>query len=261
MDALNLDLLLRLLVAHLLSDFIFQTSSQAKKKNKGGIKSTHFWFHILITAITLSIVIWDWHLWQAILIITISHLIIDAIKSKFFNTKKLWIFIVDQLLHLLILLMVWLYYTNQEASFFNWLTTTLEQQNLWLGIAAYIAISIPSSVLIGNLTQKWDNQLKKDKKLVEAVNEKDIKFKKNKKDGLSEGGKWIGIMERFLILTFMIIGKTEVIGFLLAAKSVFRFGELKNTTEHKKTEYIIIGTFLSFTVAIIIGLVFLAVKL
>lgn len=53
----------------------------------------------------------------------------------------------------------------------------------------------------------------------------------------------------------MCIGVYEAIGFILAAKSIFRFGELKEAADIKKTEYIMIGTLLSFTIAIIDGLV------
>ena len=52
----------------------------------------------------------------------------------------------------------------------------------------------------------------------------------------------------------MQIDQIMVIGFLLAAKSVFRFGNLNNPSEQKKTEYIIIGTLISFSTAIFIGL-------
>ncbi len=47
----------------------------------------------------------------------------------------------------------------------------------------------------------------------------------------------------------------EGIGFLLAAKSVFRFGELTKAKEVKITEYVMIGTLSSFTIAILLGAV------
>lgn len=71
--------------------------------------------------------------------------------------------------------------------------------------------------------------------------------------GLPNAGKWIGYLERVLILTFIYTENIEGIGFLLAAKSVFRFGELNRTQDIKVTEYVLIGTFLSFTIAIVIG--------
>ena len=51
----------------------------------------------------------------------------------------------------------------------------------------------------------------------------------------------------------------EGIGFLLAAKSIFRFGELTKPREVKITEYVMIGTFSSFAIAIILGAFALAV--
>jgi len=44
---------------------------------------------------------------------------------------------------------------------------------------------------------------------------------------------------------------------LIAAKSVFRFGDLSRAKDRKLTEYILIGTFLSFGLAIAIGLGYL----
>lgn len=77
---------------------------------------------------------------------------------------------------------------------------------------------------------------------------------KPSENGLKDGGLWIGYIERFLILTFVLMSYHEGIGFLLAAKSIFRFGELKNETEIKRTEYILIGTLLSFVLAVCVGM-------
>ncbi|ROT09690.1 hypothetical protein EEL49_04750 [Muribaculaceae bacterium Isolate-104 (HZI)] len=71
--------------------------------------------------------------------------------------------------------------------------------------------------------------------------------------GLPNAGKWIGYLERILILTFIFTGNIEGVGFLLAAKSVFRFGELNRAKDIKTTEYVLIGTFASFTIAIMLG--------
>jgi hypothetical protein len=68
---------------------------------------------------------------------------------------------------------------------------------------------------------------------------------------LKNAGKLIGILERMLVLTFVIIGKLEVVGFLIAAKSILRYKD----TNTIKTEYVLIGTMLSFGIAMMIGLV------
>ena len=70
-------------------------------------------------------------------------------------------------------------------------------------------------------------------------------------DGIEDAGKYIGMLERLFIFTFIITDFWEGIGFLLAAKSIFRFGDLKEHKEIKLTEYILIGTLISFGLAYI----------
>jgi hypothetical protein len=61
--------------------------------------------------------------------------------------------------------------------------------------------------------------------------------------GLPGGGRMIGILERGLIFTLLLTGQAQGIGYLVAAKSVLRFGALAN--ESKLSEYVIIGTLAS----------------
>jgi hypothetical protein len=67
---------------------------------------------------------------------------------------------------------------------------------------------------------------------------------------LENAGRWIGRLERFLILTLVLLKQYEAIGLLVAAKSIFRFSESRNVGE-----YILVGTLISFTIAIIVGLI------
>jgi len=53
---------------------------------------------------------------------------------------------------------------------------------------------------------------------------------------------------------FILVGEPAGIGFLAAAKSVFRIGELKESTDRNLAEYILIGTLMSFTIAMVAGL-------
>jgi hypothetical protein len=78
---------------------------------------------------------------------------------------------------------------------------------------------------------------------------------------LNNAGKYIGMLERIFVFTFVVTGNWEGIGFLLAAKSVFRFGDLKESKDRKLTEYILIGTLLSFGIAIAAGMLVLKLKL
>jgi hypothetical protein len=73
-------------------------------------------------------------------------------------------------------------------------------------------------------------------------------------DSLLRAGKQIGYLERTLILTFVLIGQIPAVGFLLAAKSIFRFGDLRQSDDKMRTEYVLLGTLFSFTLTIMLGL-------
>ncbi len=61
-------------------------------------------------------------------------------------------------------------------------------------------------------------------------------------------------MTGVVIFVFILSGQFAGVGFLVAAKSIFRFGELKDSENRKQAEYVIIGTFTSFLLAILISL-------
>lgn len=71
-------------------------------------------------------------------------------------------------------------------------------------------------------------------------------------DELANAGRLIGNLERFLVLTLVILNQFEAIGFLIAAKSILRYKENDTT----KTEYVLIGTMASFAIAITLGIIY-----
>ena len=71
---------------------------------------------------------------------------------------------------------------------------------------------------------------------------------------LSEAGKWIGVFERILVLTFVLYNHFEGIGFLIAAKSILRFNDIKGDHMRKEAEYVLIGTLMSFALSIATGI-------
>ncbi|EXF44568.1 hypothetical protein BAY1663_03037 [Pseudomonas sp. BAY1663] len=73
-------------------------------------------------------------------------------------------------------------------------------------------------------------------------------------DSLVNGGASVGYLERGLILTLVLLGQWQAIGFLLTAKSILRFNELKGRNNRQRSEYVLLGTLLSFTLSIAVGL-------
>ncbi len=71
--------------------------------------------------------------------------------------------------------------------------------------------------------------------------------------GLTQAGRVIGRIERFLAFLFVLMGTIDAIGFLMAAKSLLRFDELRKSADRMESEYIIIGTLMSFAYALSVG--------
>jgi len=62
------------------------------------------------------------------------------------------------------------------------------------------------------------------------------------------------MLERLLVFVLIILEQWSAIGFLITAKSVLRFSDISKAKDRKLTEYILIGTLLSFGLAILVGL-------
>jgi len=73
------------------------------------------------------------------------------------------------------------------------------------------------------------------------------------RDGFPEGGRLIGLLERALIFVVVVAGQPAAIGFLIAATSILRFGEIGRGAGRKDIEYILIGTLMSFLVAVAVS--------
>lgn len=227
-------ILAKLLCAHLLSDFILQTDGLNKGKRSSGNKGLCFQLiHSAIHATVAYLLIAQWGNWLLPLIIFASHFIIDFVKCRYCKDTTTT-FVIDQLCHLAVLLSLWHLMFNTQAGA-SVLSVCLSSPNTWYVLAAYLAVIKPTSVLLSLFLNRWTPTTSASQSLPNA-------------------GQWIGYIERILTITFILVGQIECVGFLLTAKSVFRFGELSKAKEIKTTEYVLIGTLSSFAIAIIIAL-------
>ncbi|WP_149913562.1 DUF3307 domain-containing protein [Sphingobacterium cavernae] len=228
---------LKLLFAHILGDFVFQTKTMVSKRKEN---VAYLFLHVLIHAILLLLLFYTdlKNYWISIAFITFSHLAIDSLKigleSKFAN-KSLLFFCVDQLLHVAVLGAVVLYNFGIPATLdLDLIFTT----SVLLYAIALLLITVVSPIFLRLFFSKWD---------------KEFEFQTKRKESLLHAGLLIGIIERLIIVLFIQVGFLSGIGFLLAAKSIFRFGDLANAKDTKFTEYILLGTLASFVIAIVIG--------
>lgn len=234
----NIEVLLGLLLAHLIGDFALQSSAWVDDKYENKYRSKALYKHVLIHAILAAAVWallpgWSFDLIWVAGIIAISHYFIDLFKTYTTRSSVLW-FIVDQVLHIAVIVGVWSWLTNQPQRLESILSWLLAYQTMAV-LLAYFIILRPASILIGLICKAWAD---------EGADS----------NSLPNAGALIGYLERALILTFILINQFAAIGFLLAAKSIMRFGSASNSNHRKLTEYVIVGTMLSFTVAIFLGL-------
>lgn len=223
-----MSLLLKWILAHLIGDFLLQTRSLIDEKERLKWRSPRLYLHVMIHFLLILILTWDPGLWYAALIIAFSHWVIDCIKLHFqtIKTKAFWFF-TDQLLHLLVIFLVWNWIYDAGFTFFPaW------QPEYWLLLTAVIFLTVPASSIIQHLMLRWSDSIEE-----------------SQSESLQDAGKYIGILERLFIFGSILTGFWQTVGFLIAAKSVFRFGDLTKAKDRKLTEYILIGTLLSFGIA------------
>lgn len=247
---MNYILLIKLLLAHVLGDFVLQWKGLCDAKQD--LSKLKGWgaqmLHALIQAGFAYVLVMDWTNWIIPMVVFSSHLLIDILKSCFGDKDNVWHFIFDQIAHLVVICVlsyVFLNVTQQLPINFSYV----------IAILAFILVTKPASIFISKFYNQWNNngdEVKADSDDAQAdggsahTTSKDLA-------SLPRGGEYIGVLERVLILTFIFVGYSEGIGFLLAAKSIFRFGDLQKSSELKLTEYVLIGTFLSFAIAIMVG--------
>ena len=233
-------LFIKLLLAHLLGDFIWQPNSWIADKEIKKHKSIYLYFHILLHGVLAAILVWEISFIPYAVLIAITHGIIDVIKLNFQKpkTKRIW-FIADQIAHILILIGVVLLYQNKNIINF-W-----QDNEFWILLTGILFITKPVSIIIKIIISIWSPE-----------NEN-----AHADNSLAHAGNYIGILERLFVFSFILTGHFEAIGFLLAAKSIFRFGDLQEAKDRKLTEYVLIGTLISFGIAILTGLIVQALLL
>lgn len=224
-------LFVKLFLSHLLGDFLLQPTNWVKDKEQQKHRSLYLYLHTLLHGVLAWLIVGEMAFGKWALILALTHGLIDLMKLHFQKnkTKRLW-FAIDQALHILILLGIAFFYYHQKIVLYDF------DNRFWIIATGVLLLTKPTSIIIKNSISIWTPE------------------EHNKKESsLENAGNYIGILERLFVLFFIITGHFEAIGFLLAAKSIFRFGDLKEAKDRKLTEYVLIGTLLSFGIAMATG--------
>ncbi len=256
-----------LMISHLLGDFYFQTDNLARQKKASIVYTVnHCLIYCVVMYVVLGITTGKWIEYIACsLLAGVLHLVVDIIKCIIYkngNFKKrdLMVFIMDQLAHIVILLVI----SRLYAIKFNicWIPGIIENHfesvnKLPVIIFAILLCGKPASVIVSLvfslIPQTIEDADSKDgENVYRDVKEKDNNEKESDKLELKEEikiGAWIGILEREIILILGLIGEYGAIGFVVAAKSLVRHSKFDKNPAF--AEKYLVGTLLSSLIALL----------
>ncbi|MFZ5978551.1 MAG: DUF3307 domain-containing protein [Bacteroidota bacterium] len=220
---------IKLILSHLLTDFILQPTSWIKARYSRHFLSLHLYLHAFITALVVWCMLGFQYHW-VVIVIFITHLCIDGWKS--YQKPTVQYFIIDQVLHFLVIVACWYFTFFNLGSLLAILQPYYENVEVWKIVTGFVFITTPAAIFIGKFTCQWRDK---------------IEFAEN----LANAGKWIGIAERIIVLIFILYAQYAAIGLLVAAKALIRFNE--KDRQEIKTEYLVVGTLLSLAIAVVVG--------
>jgi hypothetical protein len=148
------------------------------------------------------------------------------------------VFVIDQLMHICtIILLAWFLTRpgwSSVRSEFSWSPATGER--VLEAAIVYVTVLFAGGYLIRYLTRNLTAGIEKPGETQEQV---------------KDAGMYIGWLERFLVVTAILVQSPSMVGLILTGKSIARFPELKE----RFAEYFLIGTLLSIGLAMLGGLV------
>jgi hypothetical protein len=243
--------LLAIYLGHLLTDFVFQWQRLVAQKRRGNLSAygLHGLIHYLsvaaIAGFALRGSLFALRTHLVIAALTIVHLLIDVAKIRLAAKYSAWdgsgAYVADQLLHFLtVVFAAWLL---PAAMPFRELVALLQNAraipNRFLAVPViYVAVIFGGGYLIRSLVSAL------------AAGVKSHAPEKSS-DQLQDAGMYIGWLERFLVVTALLVQSPATVGLILTAKSIARYPEFKS---ERFAEYFLIGTLLSISMAILGGM-------
>jgi len=236
-----------LVISHLAVDFVLQPDRWVRDKIGKKWRSPYLYVHSILAGLLAGLVtlyFCGFVLAGAVFfVVYITHFIIDGLKAQFndkegasVTCKDIYLFFGDQVLHFIVLIVLWGLICAQN----------LPLSSPYLDDATIYTITV---LLLGYLIILWPGGFFIAKIMSYIGLNADEEKKGTEDDGLKNAGTYIGYLERLLILFFILADQYVAIGFLVGAKAIFRY-----TDSRTVSEYILTGTLLSYSVAIIAGM-------
>jgi len=229
---------LQLYAAHVVADFLLQPSWIACQKQRLRPLVAHAAIHVVSGCALVNLGL-DRRMLVGICALASVHALMDYIKARL-STDGWAAFVVDQCAHLVAIAATAMWLDTTDWAFvLDTARGVLRSKRVYLILSAYVGVIFGGGFLVQKITQAFLAKIESDLKA--------------RKPGLPQAGTYIGWVERFLVLTFVIAGLNEAIGFLLAVKALTRFPEIKEDHKGHFAEYFLVGTLTSIGLALVAG--------
>jgi len=250
---------LALYLAHLFTDFIFQTSRLVQQKKNGRAigyfkhGAIHYICALLAAALFLPGATRSLRFQFVVIGLTLVHLFIDFCKIQLSKSRPAadtaLAFIVDQFAHAITVF--WAACLIEQTPLPNIARASLclvreHSDQILLLLVVYVLVIFASGYLIRFVTKPLMRHIG----LVSTRTNDPAPHETPAQ--LSNAGMYIGWLERFLVLTALLLHSPATIGLIIAAKSVARFPQFHR---EQFAEYFLIGTLLSICTALVGGVV------
>ncbi len=262
----GIELFLRLFLAYLLVEFVLQPYPRGIDRFRDGWRSRYLVYHAFVAGGLTFLFANLWNivfvlkdpsslpgllpgfrdaLLYAFVLVAVAHFVIDGVLPNLMAGLRERMnrgedpdatgiipeepVLMGFLAHLAVLFIVLVQLSPQTPVPYPF-GSPIELIRIWIVIIAFLLVLHPGGMLVGSIIRSW-------RKDIDTLEE----------GGLDHAGRLIGYVERVMIVTFILVNEYTAIGFLIAAKGLFRIND------SKRSEYIIVGTMVSFAIAVLIG--------
>lgn len=240
------EIFILLLLGHIAGDFYVQTDKISHMKENSvkwvAVHSCLYLGSVMLVCCVLSSI----HMWTMAVLAALTHAAVDFGKF-YYNKGKILsvqkqrtVFIIDQLLHISVLVIA-AYFVAQKGAglhinkftenFFNTIEIPYWPAISWLTVL--LLLHKPANIFITKVMSAY----RPDKEMNE--------------DNDKNAGRFIGTLERIIMVIFLSIQQYSAVGLVLTAKSIARYNKIAEKPSF--AEYYLLGTLMSTLCAVIVS--------
>jgi uncharacterized membrane protein len=248
-----------LIFAHVIADFMLQGKGIAQLKDEGRISG--FIMHFLTVWLSMLLLLAPMLHFRLILSLTgmaILHVVFDIFKCwitrRIRPSTEVMVFLADQAVHILLLLVYWLYWEPINIispmvkwsivdflplagrEWFNKAIAPILNADLLATAVIYVVVVYGGAIFVRKVLNI--SPLSPPRTEQRSVNQ------------ILDTGRYIGMAERTILLIMTAMNATSAAAFVLTAKSIARYQELN---QKDFAEYYLAGTLISAGVALLGG--------